>query len=123
MFEGKRFLPDPGTPMRNTARIRRLWGPDEPVPLTLASLTAKSFTSEAVSRTTSTAMSGNRHRRHRQRQRDGQLELLHVPRRGRAALRAQPAMDAQILVLDHHAMRLGEFGRDEQRLLRILSGR
>src|ERR1700694_2858177 len=115
MFEGKRFLPETGTPMRNIARIRRLLALDEPVPLTLASLTAKSFTSEAVSRTTSTAMSGNRHRRHRQRQRNGQLELLHVPRRGRAAFRAQPAVHAQVLVLDHHTPRLRERSRHEQR--------
>ena len=48
MFDGKRFLPDTGTPMRKIARISRLLALDEPVPLTLASFSAKSFTLERV---------------------------------------------------------------------------
>ncbi len=44
MFEGKRFLPETGTPMRNIACTNRLFALAEPVPLTLASLIAKSFT-------------------------------------------------------------------------------
>src|SRR5713101_4345037 len=44
MLDGKRFLPETGTPIRNTACIRRPFALAEPVPLTFASLTAKSFT-------------------------------------------------------------------------------
>src|SRR5690606_7780467 len=39
------------------------------------------------------------------------------PGSGRAALRAQPAVHAQVLVLDHHASRLLERRRHEERLL------
>src|ERR1700686_1073381 len=123
MLDGKRFFPETGTPMRNIARMRRLLALDEPVPLTLASLTAKSLTSEAVSRAASTTKSGHLHRRHRQRQGNGQLELLHIPRRRRAALRTQPAMHAQVLVLDHHTPRLRKRLRHEQRLLRVVGRR
>ena len=61
MFDGNRFLPDTGTPMRKIARISRLLALDEPVPLTLASLSAKSFTLERVCWKRCSAMSG-RHR-------------------------------------------------------------
>ena len=44
MFEGKRFLPETGMPMRNIACIKRLLALAEPVPFTLASLIEKSFT-------------------------------------------------------------------------------
>ena len=50
MFDGKRFLPDTGTPMRKIARISRLFALDDPVPLTLASFKAKSFTLERAAR-------------------------------------------------------------------------
>src|SRR5579884_3665657 len=43
MFEGKRFFPETGIPMRNIACISRLLALAEPVPLTLASLMAKSL--------------------------------------------------------------------------------
>src|ERR1700722_7186136 len=92
MFDGKRFLPDTGTPIRKIERISRLLALDEPVPLTLASFSAKSFTLERVRSKCSAAMSG-RHRDPRgHRKRDEQLELLHVPRCGRAALGAEPAV-------------------------------
>src|SRR3954470_11232764 len=43
MFEGNRFLPDTGIPIRKIACISRLLALAEPVPLTLASLSAKSL--------------------------------------------------------------------------------
>ena len=46
MFDGKRFLPETGTPIRKIACMSRLLALDEPVPLTLASLSAKSLTLE-----------------------------------------------------------------------------
>src|SRR3984957_9178921 len=44
MFDGKRFFPETGTPIRKIARINRLLALDDPVPLTFASLIAKSLT-------------------------------------------------------------------------------
>src|SRR5579859_1199168 len=44
MFEGKRFLPDTGTPMRNIASSSSELALADPVPLTLASLSEKSLT-------------------------------------------------------------------------------
>src|SRR5713226_6963051 len=44
MFDGNRFLPETGMPMRKMACMSRPLALAEPVPLTLASLTAKSFT-------------------------------------------------------------------------------
>ena len=44
MFDGKRFFPETGIPMRKIACIKRLLALAEPVPLTLASLIEKSFT-------------------------------------------------------------------------------
>ena len=44
MFDGKRFLPETGMPMRNMACISKPFALAEPVPFTLASLMAKSFT-------------------------------------------------------------------------------
>src|SRR5262249_5958521 len=49
--------------------------------------------------------------------------LLHVPGGRRAALRAQAAVNTQILVLHHDAARLRERHGDEQRLREILRGR
>jgi hypothetical protein len=44
MFEGKRFLPETGMPMRKIACMRRLLALEEPVPFTFANLIEKSFT-------------------------------------------------------------------------------
>jgi hypothetical protein len=44
MFEGKRFFPDTGMPMRKMAWTRRLLALAEPVPLTFASFIEKSLT-------------------------------------------------------------------------------
>src|SRR5260370_971063 len=43
MFDGKRFFPETGIPMRKMACMRRPLALAEPDPLTLASLMAKSF--------------------------------------------------------------------------------
>src|SRR5579863_3468248 len=86
MFEGNRFLPETGTPIRKIARMSRLLALDDPVPLTLASFNAKSFTLEPGRAKCSAAMSGCHRDRRRHRERNQQLELLHDPRGGRAAL-------------------------------------
>src|SRR5215475_13754135 len=52
-----------------------------------------------------------------------QLRLLHVPGGGRAALGAQAAVHAQVLVLDHHAPGLRQAGRHVERLGEILRRR
>ncbi len=43
MFDGKRFLPVTGMPIRKIACIMRLFALADPVPFTLASLSAKSL--------------------------------------------------------------------------------
>src|ERR1022692_1319921 len=101
MFEGNRFLPETGTPMRKIERIRRLLALDEPVPLTLPSFTAKSFTLERGCSKCRAAISGCHRYRRRHRERDQQLEFLHVPCGRRAALGAEAAVNAEVLVLDH----------------------
>jgi hypothetical protein len=45
--------------------------------------------------------------------------LAHVPGRGRAALGAETAVDAQVFVLDHDAARVLEVFRDEERLREV----
>src|SRR5678815_1083026 len=44
MFDGKRFFPDTGIPIRKIAFLMRSFALDEPVPFTDAILKAKSFT-------------------------------------------------------------------------------
>src|SRR5580704_2454399 len=119
MFDGNRFLPETGTPIRKIERIRRLFALEDPVPLTLASFRAKSFTFERGWEKCCAATSGCHRDRRRNRQRDEQLEFLHVPRRGRAALGAEPAVDAEILVLDHDAPRLRQRRRHVERLIQV----
>src|SRR5579863_5554017 len=102
MFEGKRFLPDTGTPIRKIERISRLLALDDPVPLTFASFSAKSFTLLRVCSKCSAAMSGGHRNRSEHRKREQQLEFLHIPRRCGATLGAEAAMHAQILVFHHH---------------------
>ena len=48
MFDGKRFFPVTGMPMRKIACMRRLLALADPVPFTLASFTAKSLTPAVV---------------------------------------------------------------------------
>jgi hypothetical protein len=49
MFDGKRFFPETGIPMRKIACMRRAFALADPVPFTFASLMAKSFGPEGVS--------------------------------------------------------------------------
>ena len=120
MFDGNRFLPETGMPIRKMACISRLFALAEPVPLTLASLKAKSLmrvtSGAAVFSESSTAflliVSGFSSVGHRE------IELLHVPRGGGTALGAQSAVDAEIFVLDHDAPGLRQGAGHEERLLR-----
>src|SRR5215472_18861747 len=101
MFDGKMFFPLTGIPMRKIVCMRSPLALADPVPLTVAMPSAKSLT---------LAMRARRGRglHERERVRDLQFELPHVPGGGRAALGAQPAMEAHVLVLQHHALRLRE---------------
>src|SRR5258708_35220788 len=88
----------------------------EPVPFTVAILTVKSLTrvsgAEGVGDMVMARRSGALGRLRGavggliHRVRPGQLGFLHVPGRGRAALRAQSAVDATGLVPHPHAPRL-----------------
>src|SRR5947207_3322155 len=109
MLLGKMLRGLTGTPMRSRLRANSSLADAEPEPLTLANLTTKSLTDSMrglVFMWTGSARTGER-RVLRAAAAPGlrQLdqELLHVPRAGRAALGAQPAVQAHILVLDHHA--------------------
>src|ERR1700682_3854377 len=102
MFDGKMFLGDTGMPMRRKLFANSSFAQAEPEPLTLANLTTKSFNASilfvvvVVIRSCRflvvgcAARSGHRH-----------LDevLLHVPGAGRAALGAQAAVKADVLVL------------------------
>src|ERR1700686_1544509 len=122
MLDGNRFFPETGTPIRKIARISRLLALDDPVPLTLASFNAKSFTMERGGAKCSAAMSGRHRDRCRDRERDQQLEFLHVPRGGWAPLGAEAAGDAETLVLDHDAPGLGQRRGYVQRLVEVPGG-
>src|SRR5580704_18599687 len=106
----------------------------DPVPLTVAILMQKSLTRVVLDALMWTSLTG--------RLRSGnlgvlrledaglvdgvrpmQLRLLHVPRRCRAALRAQPAMHAQVFVLHHDAPGLRQARRDVERLRQVLGRR
>src|ERR1700735_4878473 len=117
MFDGKRFLPETGIPMRKMACMRRPLALAEPEPLTLASLMAKSLMRGAVCVIVSLSSA-----------RVARLgrsfygfpgvglvkhEALHVPRSGRAALGAEPAVHADVLVLHHEACSLRQRARRE----------
>ena len=82
-----------GTPMRRIDLANSALALAEPDPLTLANLTTKSLTLLDLSDSVA-GMPGPAWAHFEQ-------EFLHVPRPGRAALGAQAAMQADILVLDH----------------------
>src|SRR5580704_13011594 len=113
----------------------------EPVPLTVAILMVKSLTRLVavwvigLSGFLGTPMRRDRRCAHRSgdlgllrldgdgltlRVRPVERGLLHVPRRGRAALGAQAAVHAQVLVLHHHAPGLRQAGRHVQELGEVL---
>ena len=92
MFEGNRFFPETGMPMRKIACMSSPLALAEPVPLTFASLNAKSFT-----RLRPIAARGLSC------QWIDEFELLHVPGGRRTTFRAQTAVDTKIFVLRHDA--------------------
>src|ERR1700742_2244555 len=80
MFDGKMLRVATGTPMRMTLRAKSSLAEAEPEPLTLANLTTKSLVAASCFMLSlpPTRLGGL------------QIEFLHVPGAGRAALGAQP---------------------------------
>src|SRR4051812_38635136 len=105
MFDGNTFLPVTGMPIRKIACMIRPLADAEPVPLAVAILKANSLMRfmDIVRGALPPTLS---HRRQRINRRPGvrnlEHELAHVPRVGRAALGAESAVQADVLVLDHH---------------------
>src|SRR6185369_791031 len=110
MLEGNKFLPETGIPMRKIACMRRPLALAEPVPLTLASLSANSLTWSCCLFCCCTFLP---------RVRKDELELFHVPGRRRAPLCAQAAVHADVLVLHHHPPGLRQGRRNVDRLLGV----
>src|SRR5215471_6374847 len=115
MFEGKMLRGATGTPMRSIDLAKRRFAEAEPEPLTLANFTTKSLT-RAMGVTFIGAPSIRRRGRHRPRLLDRRRaavlvaglrrleeEFLHVPGAGWTTLGAEPTVQADVLVLDHHA--------------------
>src|SRR2546426_1046211 len=100
MFEGKMLRGETGTPMRRMAFAKSSFAEAEPEPFTLANLTTKALTDSMrfVMRISRRFLLG----RSAAVPRVGQIqeEFLHVPGAGRAALGAQAAVQAHVLVLD-----------------------
>src|SRR5712691_6402629 len=101
MFEGKMLRGETGTPILRMAFAKSSFAEAEPEPLTLANLTTKALTDWiAFVMATSgrfllrrpAAVAGKR---------QIEEEFLHVPGAGRAALGAQAAVQAHVLVLRH----------------------
>src|SRR5687767_489742 len=111
MFEGKMLRGETGTPMRRIERAKSSFADAEPEPLTLANLTTKSLTALMVFGS-SIVLSGFplRFTAAFARVRHVEQELLHVPRTRRAALGAQPAVQAHVLVLHHDTPGLEPIG-------------
>ena len=91
MFDGKMLRELAGMPIRRTDLANSALALAEPEPLTLANLTTKSLTLVYRLRHAGPACVMS------------MKEFAHVPGAGRAALGAQAAMQADILVLDHDA--------------------
>src|SRR3546814_19496524 len=133
MLDGTMLRGLTGTPMRRMALANSSLADAEPEPLTWANLTTKSLvdaigTWVGVMRGLAGMTSQGRSplQRYscrlprplaatpRPRMRLQQQELLHVPGPGRAAFGAQAAVQAHVLVLDHHPQRLQR--SDERRV-------
>src|SRR5688572_7945127 len=123
MLDGKMLRGLTGTPMRRMARAKSSLAEAEPEPLTLANLTTQSLTDSIL------FMSGRssgcfplRAAARRPGLRHLEQEFLHVPCAGRAALGAQAAVQAHVLVLGHDAAGLEAVG-DVDVLGRVERGR
>src|SRR5258706_15393305 len=101
MFDGKMLRGATGTPMRRIERAKSSFAEAEPEPLTFANLITKSLVAVIcfipssggfALRFVAAARAGVRH---------VEQKFLHVPRASRAALGAQPAVQAHVLVFRH----------------------
>src|SRR5688572_13660102 len=114
MFDGKTFFPETGIPIRKIACMIKLFALAEPVPLTVAILKAKSLMEDITGafRGSSLEFRGRglisrnsnletRNSRVLPRIRNQDIRPPHIPRRGRAPLGAQSAVQADVLVFDH----------------------
>src|SRR5579859_2439712 len=101
-------------PMRKMAFMTSELALADPVPLTLANLMTKSLMRNCSAGELGMGATLLIHG-----VRNADLRFLHVPGRRRAALGAQSAVHANILVLDHHPLRTGQRRRHVQRLTRI----
>src|SRR5229473_4505170 len=110
MFDGKMLRGETGMPMRRNDLANSSFADAEPEPLTLANLMTKSLTASILFialggfllPVAAATVAGVGHL---------EQELLHVPGAGRAALGAQAAVQADVLVLHHDAAGL-ERSRD-----------
>src|ERR1700729_2229270 len=98
MFDGNRFLPVTGMPMRKMACMSRPLALADPVPFTFASLMAKSFTATRLGTVmrVSLCVCQSGCARFYSGVGDEEFKFLHVPSGGRATLRTKAAMDAKI---------------------------
>ncbi len=116
MLDGKMLRDATGTPIRRIERANSRLALAEPEPLTLANLTTKS-----LMRTVRVAICGHAYRqscgvRHLEQ------EFLHVPGAGRAALGAQSAVQADVLVLGHDPPGAGAAARRRVPAVRLSGG-
>src|ERR1043166_7228240 len=100
MFDGKMLRGLTGTPMRRIERANSSLAEAEPEPLTLANLTTKSLTA-AMGGLVVMDSSGLLLAACGLRVSHVDVVLAHIPGSGRAAFGAQPAVQADVLVLDH----------------------
>src|SRR5262245_10622814 len=114
MFDGKILRGETGTPIRRIDLANSSFAEADPEPFTLANLTTKALMDwifvvmgafplrlSCFFLRGSAAVSGVRH---------VEEELLHVPGAGGAALGAQAAVQAHVLVLHHHLRGLERAG-------------
>src|SRR5713101_4901413 len=121
MFDGKMLRGETGMPMRRKLFANSSFADAEPEPLTLANLMTKSLTASILFialggfllPVAAATVAGVGHL---------EQELLHVPGAGRAALGAQAAVQADVLVL-HHDAAGPEIVGDVEILRRVLGGR
>src|SRR5689334_5616098 len=136
MFDGKRFFPVTGMPMRKIACMSNAFALAEPVPITVPILNAKSLTRvECRGSRVELGSSDIVHRlRHNSSQQplaphpptidparvwQHELELPHVPRGGRASLGAEATVQTDVFVFHHDPLRLRQRIRREDLLLRV----